>query len=459
MEVKENAMGSRPVFPLLMSMSVPPMVSMLIQSLYNIVDSVFVARISDKALTAVSLAYPLHNLIIARAVGYGVGINACIARSLGAKRQEETNQTAAHGALGTAFHCILFILAGLFLTKPFLRLFTDDPEIFSMGCSYTYIVVCLSFGSLFHIYIEKMFQATGNMVMPMILQGVGALINIVLDPIMIFGLFGFPAMGVTGAAIATVIGQILACTLAVILFILKEKNIRVSFRGFQFDRRIFLRIYSIGIPSCIMLSLPSLLVGILNALLVGLSSVAVAVFGLYFKLQSFVYMPENGIIQGMRPIISYNYGAGHLDRMKETVRCSMISCVVILAVGTLLFLAVPDYIMMMFGAEGEMMEMGISCLRIISLGFIFSAAGTVFSGCFEAIGRGLHSLAVSLVRQLIVIPPLAFLLAGTMGVTGVWAAFPAAELLAALLGYVLYRGQMKRVKLELSSSLKQEEQS
>lgn len=459
MEVKENAMGSRPVFPLLMSMSVPPMVSMLIQSLYNIVDSVFVARISDKALTAVSLAYPLQNLIIAVAVGYGVGINACIARSLGAKRQEETNQTAAHGALGTAFHCILFILAGLFLTKPFLRLFTDDPEIFSMGCSYTYIVVCLSFGSLFHIYIEKMFQATGNMVMPMILQGVGALINIVLDPIMIFGLFGFPAMGVTGAAIATVIGQILACTLAVILFILKEKNIRVSFRGFQFDRRIFLRIYSIGIPSCIMLSLPSLLVGILNALLVGLSSVAVAVFGLYFKLQSFVYMPENGIIQGMRPIISYNYGAGHLDRMKETVRCSMISCVVILAVGTLLFLAVPDYIMMMFGAEGEMMEMGISCLRIISLGFIFSAAGTVFSGCFEAIGRGLHSLAVSLVRQLIVIPPLAFLLAGTMGVTGVWAAFPAAELLAALLGYVLYRGQMKRVKLELSSSLKQEEQS
>lgn len=459
MEVKENAMGSRPVFPLLMSMSVPPMVSMLIQSLYNIVDSVFVARISDKALTAVSLAYPLQNLIIAVAVGYGVGINACIARSLGAKRQEETNQTAAHGALGTAFHCILFILAGLFLTKPFLRLFTDDPEIFSMGCSYTYIVVCLSFGSLFHIYIEKMFQATGNMVMPMILQGVGALINIVLDPIMIFGLFGFPAMGVTGAAIATVIGQILACTMAVILFILKEKNIRVSFRGFQFDRRIFLRIYSIGIPSCIMLSLPSLLVGILNALLVGLSSVAVAVFGLYFKLQSFVYMPENGIIQGMRPIISYNYGAGHLDRMKETVRCSMISCVVILAVGTLLFLAVPDYIMMMFGAEGEMMEMGISCLRIISLGFIFSAAGTVFSGCFEAIGRGLHSLAVSLVRQLIVIPPLAFLLAGTMGVTGVWAAFPAAELLAALLGYVLYRGQMKRVKLELSSSLKQEEQS
>ena len=206
-----------------------------------------------------------------------------------------------------------------------------------------------------------------------------------------------------------------------------------------------------------MLSLPSLLVGILNSLLVGLSSVAVAVFGLYFKLQSFVYMPENGIIQGMRPIISYNYGAGHLDRMRETVRCSMISCGAILAAGTLLFLAVPDYIMMMFGAEGEMMEMGMSCLRIISLGFIFSAAGTVFSGCFEAIGRGLHSLAVSLVRQLVVIPPLAFLLAETMGVTGVWIAFPAAEILAALLGLVLYRGQMRKVKLELLGSLEKEE--
>ena len=457
MEERENTMGSRPVFPLLMSMSVPPMISMLIQSLYNIVDSIFVARISDKALTAVSLAYPLQNLIIAVAVGYGVGINACIARSLGAKRQEETNQTAAHGALGTALHCILFILVGVFLTEPFLRLFTDDPEIFSMGCSYTYIVVCFSFGSLFHIYIEKMFQATGNMVMPMILQGVGALINIILDPIMIFGLFGFPAMGVTGAAAATVAGQILACILAVTLFNLKEKNIRVSFRAFHFDRRIFFRIYSIGIPSCIMLSLPALLVGILNSLLVGLSSVAVAVFGLYFKLQSFVYMPENGIIQGMRPIISYNYGAGHLDRMRETVRCSMISCGAILAAGTLLFLAVPDYIMMMFGAEGEMMEMGMSCLRIISLGFIFSAAGTVFSGCFEAIGRGLHSLAVSLVRQLVVIPPLAFLLAETMGVTGVWIAFPAAEILAALLGLVLYRGQMRKVKLELLGSLEKEE--
>lgn len=452
MEARENVMGTKPVFPLLMSMSVPPMISMLIQSLYNVVDSIFVARISEKALTAVSLAYPLQNLIIAVAVGYGVGINACIAKSLGAKKQEETNRTAAHGALGTALHCLIFILIGVFLTKPFLGLFTDDPEIFSMGCSYTYIVVCLSFGSLFHVYIEKMFQATGNMVMPMILQAVGAMTNIILDPIMIFGLFGFPALGVTGAAVATVTGQILACTLAVILFALREKNIRVSFRGFCFDRGTALRIYSIGIPSCIMLSLPSLLVGILNALLVSLSAVAVAVFGLYFKLQSFVYMPENGIIQGMRPILSYNYGAGYFDRMKETVRCSMLSCGAVLALGTLLFMAVPSYIMMMFGAKGEMMEMGVSCLRIISVGFVFSAAGTVFSGCFEALGRGLHSLAVSLVRQFIVIPPLALALSGSMGVTGVWLAFPIAEALAAALGFALYRGQMRRVKKELGEA-------
>lgn len=264
MEPRENVMGTKPVFPLLMSMSIPPMISMLIQSMYNVVDSIFVARISEKALTAVSLAYPLQNLILAVAVGYGVGINACIAKSLGARKQEETNREAAHGILFTLLHSILFVLIGLFLTKPFLGFFTSDPETFSMGCSYTYIVVCLSFGSIFHIYIEKMFQATGNMIMPMILQAAGALTNIILDPIMIFGLFGFPAMGVAGAAIATVAGQMLACGLAVLLFIKKEKQIHISFKGFQFDKAVAVKIYSIGIPSCIMLSLPSLLVGILN---------------------------------------------------------------------------------------------------------------------------------------------------------------------------------------------------
>lgn len=451
MEPRENVMGTKPVFPLLMSMSIPPMISMLIQSMYNVVDSIFVARISEKALTAVSLAYPLQNLILAVAVGYGVGINACIAKSLGARKQEETNRAAAHGILFTLLHSLLFVLIGLFFTKPFLRFFTSDPETFAMGCSYTYIVVCLSFGSIFHIYIEKMFQATGNMIMPMILQALGALTNIILDPIMIFGLFGFPAMGVAGAAIATVAGQMLACVLAVLLFIWKEKQIHISFKGFQFDKAVAMKIYSVGIPSCIMMSLPSLLVGILNALLTSFSSLAVAVFGLYYKFQSFVYMPENGIIQGMRPIMSYNYGAGYLKRMKETITCSMVSCGAILAAGTVLFLTVPGPIMGMFGAEGEMLEMGVSCLRLISLGFIFSAAGTVFCGCFEALGQGVYSLIVSLIRQLVVIPPLALLLSKSMGLEGVWLSFPAAEILAAGIGFILYKKQMRRVKKEIGA--------
>lgn len=449
MEEKENSMGTKPVFPLLMSMSIPPMISMLIQSMYNVVDSIFVARISEKALTAVSLAYPLQNMILAVAVGYGVGINACIAKSLGAKKQEETNLVAAHGILGTAFHCLMFILVGIFLTKPFLGLFTKDPEIFSMGCSYTYIVVCLSSGSLFHIYIEKMFQATGNMIMPMFLQAAGAIANIILDPIMIFGLFGFPAMGVAGAAVATVAGQFLACTLAVVMFVKKEKNIRVSFKKFHFDKSTAGKIYSIGIPSCIMMSLPSLLVGVLNALLAEISSMAVAVFGLYYKFQSFVYMPENGMIQGMRPVISYNYGSGRLDRIKETVRCSLLSCGFILTAGMALFWMVPGEIMRMFGAEGEMLEMGISCLKLISLGFVFSTAGTVYAGCFEAIGKGTYSLLVSLVRQFVVIPPLALLLSELMGLTGVWISFPIAEILAAGIGFVLYKGQMAKMREEI----------
>lgn len=451
MELRENVMGTKSIFPLLMSMSIPPMISMLIQSMYNVVDSIFVARISEKALTAVSLAYPLQNLILAVAVGYGVGINACIAKSLGAGKQEETNLAATHGILFTLIHSLMFVLIGLFFTRPFLRFFTSDPETFSMGCSYTYIVVCLAFGSIFHIYIEKMFQATGNMIMPMLLQAAGALTNIILDPIMIFGLFGFPAMGVAGAAVATVSGQMLACGLAVILFIAKERHIHISFKEFRFNKSVAMKIYSIGIPSCIMMSLPSLLVGILNALLTGFSSLAVAVFGLYYKFQSFVYMPENGIIQGMRPIMSYNYGFGSLKRMKETVRCSMISCGAILAAGTVLFLAVPGPIMGMFGAEGEMLEMGISCLRLISLGFIFSAAGTVFCGCFEAMGQGLYSLAVSLIRQLVVIPPLALFFSESMGLSGVWLAFPAAEILAAGIGFILYRKQMRRVKKEIGA--------
>ena len=445
--LSSNAMGTRPVLPLLLSMSVPPMISMLIQSMYNVVDSIFVARLSQNALTAVSLAFPLQNLVLAVAVGLGVGLNACIARSLGAGDPEKANDAAAHGLVFTTIHALLFVLVGVFGTRPFLQMFTTDPEVLEMGCQYSYIVICLSFGSLYHIFIEKIFQATGNMVAPMILQGVGAIINIVLDPILIFGLFGLPAMGVPGAAIATVAGQMTACALAVALFVKGDCPVRIHMKGFRLKGAVAAQVYSVAVPSGLMVALPSLLVGMLNAILSAFSQTAVAVFGAYFKLQTFVYMPASGLVQGMRPIMSFNYGAGRRDRMHQILRSSLMVTGGIMLVGWLLFTLLPGPIMALFGADARMSAMGASALRIISLGFVVSTVGFVLAGAFEALGKGVQSLTVSMIRQLIVIPPLAWALSKPFGLAGVWASFPIAELLAAVVAVVLYRHTMKHLPI------------
>ena len=445
--LSSNAMGTRPVLPLLLSMSVPPMISMLIQSMYNVVDSIFVARLSQNALTAVSLAFPLQNLVLAVAVGLGVGLNACIARSLGAGDPEKANDAAAHGLVFTTIHALLFVLVGVFGTRPFLQMFTTDPEVLEMGCQYSYIVICLSFGSLYHIFIEKIFQATGNMVAPMILQGVGAIINIVLDPILIFGLFGLPAMGVPGAAIATVAGQMTACALAVALFVKGDCPVRIHMKGFRLKGAVAAQVYSVAVPSGLMVALPSLLVGMLNAILSAFSQTAVAVFGAYFKLQTFVYMPASGLVQGMRPIMSFNYGAGRRDRMHQILRSSLLVTGGIMLVGWLLFTLLPGPIMALFGADARMSAMGASALRIISLGFVVSTVGFVLAGAFEALGKGVQSLTVSMIRQLIVIPPLAWALSKPFGLAGVWASFPIAELLAAVVAVVLYRHTMNHLPI------------
>lgn len=446
----ENPMGTRPVFRLLFSMAVPPILSMLIQSMYNIVDSIFVARISRDALTAVSLAFPLQNLVLSVAVGIGVGISAVISQSLGAKNTRAADAAAANGLLLTAVHAVLFILFGLLFAKPFIDLFTDDPAIYAMGCQYSLIVICFSCGNLFHIYFEKMFQATGNMLVPMVLMLIGALTNIVLDPILIFGLFGFPEMGVAGAA-ATVIAQFVSCILSVAWFFLRPQPIRLSLRGFRPDGGMIRRIYAIGIPSSVMMALPSVLVGLLNAILTPLSEAAVAMFGVYFKLQTFVYMPANGLVQGMRPLVSYNYGAGLHARMHRTVRLSLLTAGGIMAAGTLLFLLVPDALLRLFDADVEMLAIGIPALRIISLGFVVSSVGVVLAGAFEALGRGGPSLAVSLLRQLLIIPPLALLLSRFWGLTGIWITFPAAELFAAAAAVLLYRRLCRKLSAEISS--------
>lgn len=436
---KISKMGEKPVLKLLIEMSLPPVISMLIQSMYNIVDSIFVARLGEDALTAVSLAYPLQNVALAVAVGFGVSINAVIARNTGAGRKEDADIAAAHGVVLTALHSILFILLGIFFTKPFISMFTEDQNVLLWGCEYSRIVICISCGMMFHILIEKMFQSIGNMIMPMIMQGVGALVNIILDPIMIFGIFGFPALGVRGAAIATVAGQFTACIISVILFLRANSGINIRLKGFRFDKDVIKQLYSVAVPSAVMLSLPSVLVGALNSILSSISQTAVAVLGIYFKLQSFVYMPVNGVIQGMRPIVSYNYGAGNLRRMYDTVKSAVFISAAIMAVGTVVFIIFPDIILDLFSANGSMLEMGTEALRIIGLGFIVSTFSVVFSGVFEALNRGAESLIVSLVRQFAVTIPLSLLLVKIWGVAGVWISFPVSELLSAFCALLLYK--------------------
>ena len=451
-KTEENPMGVRPVLPLLLSMSFPPMISMLIQSMYNIVDSIYLASYSKEALTAVSLVYPLQNLALAIQVGFGVGINACMARSLGEKNREMTSSIVAHGIFCSLVHSLLFVVIGLGFTGPFVGMFTDNQEIYEMGKSYGAIVMTMAFGATFHIFIEKMFQAHGNMLIPMFLQAAGALVNIVLDPIFIFGYFGLEPMGVTGAAVATVIGQITACILAIILFLKGNMDIELKGRRFPIDGKLLKRIYSIAVPSAALTALPSVMVSILNGILAGLSESAVSILGVYIKLQSFVYMPANGVIQGLRPIVGYCYGAGKPDRIKKAAESAMGSIAVIMLLGTLLFLLIPGTIMGLFSPDEEMLRQGTQALRIISTGFFISSVSLTVSGVFEGLGNGVASLAVNLVRQFLVIPPVALFLSGTsLGLAGVWAAFPIAEILAAILAAVLYQKRIKeRIFLPLS---------
>lgn len=440
---KENIMGTKKILPLLISLGLPPMISMLIQSLYNIIDSIFVASLGENALTAVSLVYPLQNITLAVSVGLGVGINSVVARGIGSQNHKEVNSASTHAFVLTAIHSLIFVCVGLFLSEPFLRMFTSDSEILSWGIDYSRIVVCLTFGQLFHIYIEKLFQAVGNVVMPMIMQIVGAVVNVILDPILIFGYFGFPAMGVKGAAIATVIGQISACIISFILFKKSNTGIELSFKNFKWDNGIVKKIYAVAIPSSLLSAMPSLLVTVLNSLLASISQTAVAVFGLYYKVQNFVYMPACGIIQGMRPIVGYNYGAKKYDRIHETIHKCILLIGGIMALGTVLFLLVPDVILSLFSASDHMLEMGEQAFRIICLGFIPSTIGVVLSGVFEALGKGNESLTISLLRQMTIIPILSLLFKDVFGVQGIWFTFVIAESVGAIVSFLLYKYRIK----------------
>ena len=439
---QRNKMGTKPVFPLLMSMAFPPMLSMLIQSMYNIVDSMFVARFSQNALTAVSLAFPLQNLVLAVAVGAGVGVNSYISRKLGARDRDAANAAVTHGFLLSFAHAIFFVLFGLVAIKPFFRMFTDSPEIISLACDYSYIVVLGAFAQLFHIMVEKLLQSPGRMLAPMLLQTIGAIANIILDPILIFGLLGAPRMGVRGAAIATLMGQILSMTLSLLVFFLRDQDLRMDLKKFRPDLRAVAQIYAVGVPTMLMNALGSLLVTLLNSILIRFSELAVSVFGVYFKLQTFVFMPVSGLTQGALPIMGYNYGAQNRRRLLSTLRCAALVAVGIMAAGNLLFVLIPDKLLLLFNASPEMLEIGVSALRIISCSYIFAAVGLIFSTMFQAVGKGSYSLTVFLMRQLIVVVPLAFLLSRTLGLNGIWLSFPIAEAagaIAAVLFFLAFR--------------------
>lgn len=436
--METNKMETRDIFPLLMSMSLPMVLSMLVQSLYNIIDSIYVSYLG----TGLSRQCHWHSRCrISCCLWQSESVSGLLPsyRSVWEKRIRNGQMRLPQWDALTLIHCVLFVILGLVITEPFIGLFTKEPEVMKQACDYTYIVLCFSFGSLLQIAMEKIYQGIGAMKTTMILLGAGAMINIILDPILIFGLLGFPEMGVKGAAVATVIGQISAFLLYIVVYLRKNPGVTIHPKYLHLDWQLIRQIYSVGIPSSLMMTMPSVLVGGLNGILAAFSDTYVAVLGIYFKLQTFIYMPANGIVQGMRPIIGYNYGAGSKKRVRDTIRYSLISAAVLMLVGTVVSLAIPDIILSMFQADAELMRAGTEALRLISLGFLVSSAGVIFSGVFEALGRGGDSLIISLLRQLVIILPLGYLLSRTMGAAGIWISFPVAELVSAVIACLLLK--------------------
>jgi len=440
---KENKMGVMPVNRLLLNMALPMIASMMVQALYNVVDSWFVAKLSEDALNAVSLAFPVQNLMISVAVGTGVGINAQLSRSLGQGDRERANKTAMNGLFLALVSCLVFMVLGLTCSRLFYSVQTDISGIVDYGTDYLTICCGVSIGAFTAVTGERLLQATGRTLYAMIAQTVGALANIVLDPIMIFGLFGFPRMEVAGAALATVIGQILGGCTALFFNLTRNPDIRLSLKGFRPSASIIGGIYSVGVPSIAMQSIGSVMVFGMNQILIAFTSTATAVFGIYFKLQSFIFMPVFGLNNGMVPIVAYNYGARKPERITKTIKLSVAYAVGIMAVGFALFQLIPDVFISMFEAEestGDMLAIGVPALRTISWSFLFAGFGIVCGSTFQALGHGVFSLTVSVVRQLVVLLPAAFLLSRLDGLRAVWWAFPIAELFSlALSSFFLFR--------------------
>ena len=445
---RENKMGTMPVPKLLITMSLPMMISMLVQALYNIVDSIFVAQISENALTAVSLAFPVQSLMIAVSAGTCVGMNALLSRSLGEKNQEMADKTAMNGAFLAVMGFLAFFLVGLFLAKPYFYSQTaGNTEIAELGTQYLQIVTMCSAGIFLEMCFERIMQSTGRTMLSMFTQLTGAIFNIIFDPILIFGLFGFPQLGIRGAAIATVLGQCIAAVFAILLNQKKNPDVHLTLSGFRPDGHVIKSIYYVGVPSIVMQSIVSVMTFGLNRILITFSETAVSVLGVYFKLQSFVFMPVFGLNNGFIPIVAYNYGARNKKRIMETIRSGVTIAVIIMLTGLVIFHVFTRELLLLFNASEHMLEIGIPALRIISLSFVFAGYCIILGSAFQALGNGVYSLINSVCRQLLCILPLAWLFSRLWGLHALWYSWLVAELISVTMSTFLFR-KISKEKLD-----------
>ena len=441
--MKDSFMKEKPVLPLLVSMALPMVISMLVNSLYNIVDSFFVARISEQAMTALSLVYPVQNLINAVAIGYGVGINALIAFYSGAGDRVSVDTAATQGFLFAAIHGILITVGSISIMPAFLHMFTSDEGVIELGIQYSTLVFMFSLVIMIGLSFEKMFQSVGRMGMTMISMLCGCISNIILDPLLIFGIGFFPEMGIAGAAWATGIGQVITLAVYVFMYLARPIPVRIRRNYLKFNRSMDLKLYSIGIPAILNLALPSLLVSFLNGILALYSQSYVVILGIYYKLQTFLYLPANGIVQGMRPIIGYNYGAGEHKRVRRIYDMTLCMSCIIMVLGTVLCLTASKQLISLFTSNPETVLSGQKALRIISAGFIVSSVSVTSSGALEGLGKGTQSLIISLFRYVVIIIPAAFILCRIWGPVGVWSAFCITEFITAAISAVVYRLSIK----------------
>ena len=438
----QTFMKEKPVMPLVISMALPMTISMLVNALYNIVDSYFVAKISEDSMTALSLVYPMQNLIMAVTVGFAIGVNAIIAFYLGSKKSEAANQAASMGMLFNIIHGILLNIGCIAIMPAFLRIFTKDSNIMKMGLDYSNIVFMFTIPISISISFEKIFQSVGNMKVSMICMILGCVTNIILDPLFIFGIGFIPELGIKGAAIATCIGQLVTLSGYIIAYFVRPIPAKIRIEYMKFDSTLCKKMYAIGIPATLNLALPSIQISALNGILSAYSAGYVLVLGSYYKLQTFLYLTVNGVVQGMRPLIGYNYGAGEKKRVRDIFKSALILIVGVMVIGTILCLIIPDKLIGLFTNKANTIEIGKTALRIISLGFIVSSVPVAVSGALEGLGKGKESLVISILRYIVIMIPLAFFISRIVGATGVWHAFWITEVFMAVISGVICKKQI-----------------